>query len=121
MLKTGLTNALAAALVTLAIGTAAVPADAQQTQSRLFEVTKNRKLRVCMYPLYYAISFRNPQTNELTGLDIDLAKELAGDLGAELQFVESSFGTFIADLQASKCEIGMFALGATMKRAQAVE
>ncbi|UPK33794.1 ABC transporter substrate-binding protein [Bradyrhizobium sp. 186] len=121
MLKSGPTNALAAAFVTLAIGTATVPAGAQQTQSRLFEVTKNKKLRVCMYPLYYAISFRNPQTNELTGLDVDLAKELAGDLGAELQFVESSFGTFVADLQASKCEIGMFALGATMKRAQAVE
>ena len=121
MLKAAFTNALTAALVALAVGTAPVPANAQQTQSRLFEVTKNRKLRVCMYPLYYAISFRNPKTNELTGLDIDLAKELAGDLGAELQFVESSFGTFIADLQAAKCEIGMFALGATMKRAQAVE
>src|SRR5690242_8397324 len=32
-----------------------------------------------------------------------------------------SFGTFIADLQANKCEIGMFALGATLQRAQAVE
>src|SRR5258707_2451263 len=121
MLKAGLTNALAAALVILATGTATVPADAQQTQSRLFEVTKNKKLRVCMYPLYYAISFRDPKTNELTGLDIDLAKELATELGVELQFVESSFGTFIADLQSNKCEVGMFALGATLKRAQAVE
>jgi ABC-type amino acid transport substrate-binding protein len=121
MLKIGLAKALAATLVTLAIAVATIPASAQQTQSRLFEITKNKKLRVCMYPLYYAISFRNPKTNELTGLDIDLAKELANDLGAEPQFVESSFGTFIADLQASKCEIGMFALGATMKRAQAVE
>jgi cyclohexadienyl dehydratase len=107
--------------VGLAVGLFASPVNAQQTQSRLFEVTKNRKLRVCMYPLYYAISFRNPKTNELSGLDIDLAKELATELGAELQFVESGFGTFIADLQANKCEIGMFALGATLKRAQAVE
>lgn len=94
---------------------------AQQTQSRLFEITKSKKLHVCMYPLYYAISFRDPKTNELKGLDIDLAKELAKDLGAQLQFVESGFGTFIADLQANKCEIGMFGLGATLKRAQAVE
>ena len=31
------------------------------------------------------------------------------------------FATFIADLQANKCEIGMFGVGATLKRAQAVE
>jgi cyclohexadienyl dehydratase len=109
-----------AALVTLAL-VAVMPGYAQQTQSRLYEVTKNKKLRVCIYPLYYAISFRDPKANELKGLDVELAKELAGELGAELQFVESSFGTFSADLQASKCEIGMFALGATLKRAQAVE
>jgi cyclohexadienyl dehydratase len=121
MLKASLTKALGSTLIAVALGSGIAAANAQQTQSRLFDVTKSKRLRVCMYPLYYAISFRNPKTNELTGLDIDLAKELASDLGAELQFVESSFGTFIADLQASKCEIGMFALGATLKRAQAVE
>jgi ABC-type amino acid transport substrate-binding protein len=110
-----------AAAAILAVSLAASPGHAQQTQSRLFDVTKNKKLRVCMYPLYYAISFRDPKTNELNGLDIELARELANELGAELQFVESSFGTFVADLQANKCEIGMFALGATLKRAQAVE
>jgi cyclohexadienyl dehydratase len=96
------------------------PAAAQQ-QSRLFEITKTKKLPVCIYPLYYAISFRDTKTNTLTGMDIDMAKELAKDLGAEVQFVESNFGTFIADLQANKCAIGMFALGVTTKRAQAVE
>lgn len=107
--------------VCLTICLTASPGHAQQTQSRLFEVTKNKKLRVCMYPLYYAISFRDPKTNELNGLDIELAGELAKELGAELQFVESAFGTFVADLQSNKCEIGMFALGATLKRAQAAE
>ncbi|UWU76526.1 ABC transporter substrate-binding protein [Bradyrhizobium huanghuaihaiense] len=110
-----------AAAIGLAVCMAASPGNAQQIQSRLFDVTKNKKLRVCMYPLYYAISFRDPKTNELSGLDIDLAKEFAKELSAELQFVESAFGTFVADLQSNKCEIGMFALGATLKRAQAVE
>ncbi|MCK6451882.1 MAG: ABC transporter substrate-binding protein [Alphaproteobacteria bacterium] len=96
-------------------------AAAQQTQSRLYEVTKSKKLRVCQYPLYYSISFRNPKTGQLEGIDADLAKELAKELEAELQIVETSFGTFIADLQANKCEIGMFGVGATLKRAQAVE
>jgi len=96
-------------------------ADAQQQQSRLFEVTKSKKLRVCQFPLYYSISFRNPKTGQIEGIDADLAKELAKELDASLEIVESGFGTFIADLQANKCEIGMFGVGASLKRAQAVE
>ena len=90
-------------------------------QSRLYEVTKNKVLRVCVFPLYYSISFRDPKTGELVGIDADLSKELAKELDAKLEYVETSFGTFIADLQANKCEIGMFGVGATLKRAQAVE
>lgn len=97
------------------------PAFAQPVQSRLIEVTKSKKLRVCQYPLYYSISFRNPKSGQIEGIDADLAKELAKELGAELEIVESSFGTFIADLQANKCEIGMFGVGASLRRAQAVE
>lgn len=93
----------------------------QAIQSRLFEVAKSKKLRVCQYPLYYSISFRNPKSGQIEGIDADLSKELARELGADLEIVESSFGTFIADLQANKCEIGMFGVGASLRRAQAVE
>ncbi|MEO0764007.1 MAG: ABC transporter substrate-binding protein, partial [Pseudomonadota bacterium] len=95
-------------------------ARAQQTESRLYDITSSGTLRVCQYPAYYSISFRSPTTGEIEGIDADLSKELAKELGVELEIVESSFGTFIADLQADKCEIGMFGLGATLKRAQAV-
>ena len=105
-----------------AIGATAIPAaEAQQSQSRLFEVTKTKKLRVCQFPLYYSISFRNPKTGKIEGIDADLAEELAKELDAKLEIVEASFGSFIADLQSGKCEIGMFGVGATLKRAQAVE
>ena len=100
----------------------AVPgARAQQTNSRLYEIAKAGRLRVCIWPLYYSIAMRDPKTGELVGIDADLSKELAKDMGVKLEVVETSFGTFIADLQANKCEIGMFGVGATMKRAQAVE
>jgi cyclohexadienyl dehydratase len=110
-----------AGLAVAGLAWAAPQAAAQQLQSRLFEVTKNKKLRVCQYPLYYSISFRNPRTGQLEGIDADLAKELAKELDAQLEIVETSFGTFIADLQANKCEVGMFGVGATLRRAQAVE
>ncbi|MGY2806301.1 MULTISPECIES: ABC transporter substrate-binding protein [unclassified Bradyrhizobium] len=96
------------------------PAAAQQTQSLLYEITKSGVLRVCIWPMYYSISFRNPDSGQLEGIDIDLSKELAKDMGVKLDYVETSFGSFIADLQANKCDLGMFGVGATMKRAQAV-
>jgi ABC-type amino acid transport substrate-binding protein len=105
----------------LAAGVLATPAVSQQLQSRLFEVTKSKTLRVCQFPLYYSISFRDPKSGEIVGIDADLSKELAKELDAKLEIVESGFGTFIADLQANKCEIGMFGVGASLKRAQAVE
>ena len=118
----GVTKVLGALALAATVGLmASGAAQAQQTQSRLFEITKSKKLRVCQFPLYYSISFRNPKTGEIDGIDADLAKELAKELDAKLEIVETSFGTFIADLQAGKCEIGMFGVGATLKRAQAVE
>jgi cyclohexadienyl dehydratase len=111
----------AAALCAIASTVLFAAAAEAQPQSRLYEITRNKKLRVCQFPLYYSISFRNPSTGQIEGIDADLAKELAKELDAELEIVESGFGTFIADLQANKCEIGMFGVGATLKRAQAVE
>ncbi len=97
------------------------PALAQPKESHLNRVVKSQKLRVCIWPEYYAISYKNPKTGQLEGIDIDIAKQLAGELKAQLEFVESSFQAFIADLQTDKCDIGMFGIGATLSRAQAVE
>ena len=62
----GVTRLLGALALAATFGLAASPAaEAQQTQSRLYEVTKSKKLRVCQFPLYYSISFRNPKTGEI--------------------------------------------------------
>jgi ABC-type amino acid transport substrate-binding protein len=115
-MKRLLTFVVALALSSLTAHQAA----AQQLQSHLYDITKSGKVKVCIWPQYYAISLRNPDTGKLEGIDIDLSEELAKDLGVKLEYVETSFSTFIADLQANKCDLGMFGVGATMKRAQAV-
>jgi cyclohexadienyl dehydratase len=112
--------ASAAALIGMAFTTAAA-ARAQQTDSHLYRITKSGVLRVCQWPQYYAISYRDPATGEIKGIDSDLAKEFAKDMGVKLQIVNSTFATFIADLQTNKCDIGMFGIGASLKRAEAVE
>jgi cyclohexadienyl dehydratase len=112
---------LAVILLVAAVMLGSGSALAQQKESHLDRVVKSQKLRVCIWPEYYAISYKNPKTGQLEGIDIDIAKQLAGELKAELEFVESSFQAFIADLQTDKCAIGMFGIGATLARAQAVE
>src|SRR4029077_515235 len=95
--------------------------DGHPQVSKLETITKARKVAICIWPEYYAISYKNPKTGELEGIDIDLARELAKELKAEIQFVETTFATFIPDLQTGKCDIGMFGLAASLARAQAVE
>jgi len=85
---------------------------------QLERIKADNVVRVCHWPAYYAISFRNPKSGKLEGIDIDLANELARDLGVRLQFVKTSFATFIQDIQADKCDIAMFGVGITKARAK---
>lgn len=86
--------------------------------SRLERIQKSQKLRVCIWPDYYSISFRNPRTQELSGIDIDMARALAKDLGiaSAPQFVDSSFAHLAEDLAGDRCDIAMFAIGITTER-----
>lgn len=99
----------------LVAGTAPVRAE-----NRLDRVQRTGLLRVCMWPDYYAISYRNPYSGELQGLDIDMARAFAQDLGARVSFMESGFPSFIADLLGDRCDIGMFGIGVTAARAEKV-
>ena len=64
-MRTGLTrSALAAIALAAAFVTTAPGAKAQEMDSRLYRITKSGTLRVCQYPLYYSISYRNPATGE---------------------------------------------------------
>ena len=73
-------------------------------------------LRVCIWPDYYGVSFRNPKTQALEGIDIDLSAALAQDLGVALEYVDSSFVTLVEDLQGDRCDVAMFAVGMLPQR-----
>jgi cyclohexadienyl dehydratase len=84
--------------------------------SRLDRVTASKELRVCIWPDYYGISYRNPKTQQLEGIDIDQAQAFAKDLGASVKFVDSSFAKLVDDLLQDKCDISMHAIGITPAR-----
>jgi ABC-type amino acid transport substrate-binding protein len=83
---------------------------------RLASIQQRGALRVCIWPDYYTISYRNPRTGSLQGIDIDMARALAADLGVELQFVESSFAQLMDNMQNDTCDIAMHAVGITDAR-----
>ncbi len=83
---------------------------------RLGRIDATKQLRVCIWPDYYGISFRNPKTQQLAGIDIDNAQEVAKELGVALQFVDSSFAKLIEDVTADRCDLAMFAIGITPQR-----
>jgi ABC-type amino acid transport substrate-binding protein len=83
----------------------------------LDRIHSSKVLRVCHWPAYYGISFVNNKSGQLEGIDIDLARELAKDLDVELEFVQTSFVTFIDDIKEDKCDIAMFGVAITSQRA----
>ena len=86
--------------------------------SKLEKIKLNNELRVCIWPQYYGISYIDPRTQKLVGIDSDLSVELAKDLGVKLKLVKSSFPTLINDVTSDKCDIAMFAIGNTKSRSE---
>lgn len=82
----------------------------------LDRVKARHSVRVCIWPDYYGVTFRNPRTRQLSGIDIDLSAELGRDLQMKVEYVESSFATLVQDLKADRCDAGMFAIGMTRER-----
>jgi len=95
----------------------AVPATATAS-GRLDRVIDLARVRVCIWPDYYGITYRNPKTQQLSGIDIDMAVELGKALGVRVQFVDSSFARLIDDLLSDRCDLAMFAIGITPARAE---
>jgi len=91
-----------------------------QEKSILDRVLSSKTLRVCIWPDYFGISYRDPKTRQLSGIDIDLARGLARDLGVEIEFVDSSFSQLISDINDDRCDIAMFAIGITPLRQQSL-
>ena len=81
-------------------------------------IMARKEVRVCIWPDYYSITYRNPKTQQLTGIDVDMARQLGKDLGVSVRFVDSSFARLIDDVTQDKCDVAMFAIGITPLRSE---
>ena len=84
--------------------------------TRLERVLNNKELRACIWPEYYSITYRNPKTRELSGIDIAITQELAKELGVKLRYVDSNFSQLFEALEQDRCDIATHAIGITPER-----
>lgn len=87
------------------------------TTSHLDRIMAARMVRVCIWPDYFSITYRNPKTQQLTGIDIDMAQALGKDLDVRVVFIDSSFAKLVDDVTEDRCDVAMFAVGITPQRA----
>lgn len=92
-------------------------AQSQTVNDHLEFIRVHQRVRVCIWPDYYGITYRNPKTQLLEGVDAEMALELGKDLGVAVEFVDSDFAHLIEDVTTQKCDVAMFAVGVTTQRA----
>ncbi|WP_433174953.1 transporter substrate-binding domain-containing protein [Actinoallomurus sp. CA-150999] len=123
MRRTTTLSALALALVTAvgcAVFTTAQAGSAAPNGARtlLDAVPRRGVLRVCTTGDYRPFSYLDPKTNTYSGIDIDMAKNLASSLGVKVGFVPTTWAKIVDDLAARKCDMSMGGVSVTLPRAQ---
>lgn len=116
------------ALVCLLGLTAAAPAAPSATQqsakkqptSLLDSVPKSGVLRVCTTGDYKPFTYKDPKDGSYSGIDIDMAKDLAKSLDAKAQWVDTTWANLTKDLSDGKCDIGVGGVSITLPRARQV-
>src|SRR2546430_8278211 len=85
-----------------------------QAGSRLDEIVKSGKLRVCTPGDYKPFSFLRPD-GAYEGLDIDLVQASAKMLGVEVEMVKSAWPTLMKDF-IEKCDVAVGGISVTLDR-----
>ena len=116
-LPRGLLATLLVGLIPAGVAGLSTPSHAAD-DNRLARIEASGTLRVCIWPDYYSITYRNPRTGDLEGIDIDMARALADDLEVDLAFVDSSFAELVAAMTEDRCDIAMHGVGVRADRAE---
>ena len=98
-------------------GVAARAQTATQGEDRLAIMRGRGELRVCAWPEYFGMSFRQPRSGELEGMDIDMARAFAARLRLRLTVVETDILAMPAAIEEGRCDIGMGGVTVTEERA----
>ncbi|HYD79677.1 MAG TPA: cystine ABC transporter substrate-binding protein [Paucimonas sp.] len=94
-------------------------AAAHAAAADLLDTVKARgTLRIAVEGTYPPFNFKDKQTNELTGFDVDVAKLIAAKLGLKPEFVTTEWSGILAGLAAGKYDVIVNQVGVTPQRQQ---
>jgi ABC-type amino acid transport substrate-binding protein len=105
----------------LGVATGMLAGGDARAEGRLAAVRARGDVRVCIWPDYFAISYRSPRTGELEGIDIDMARAFAASLDVKLTFVDSSFARLMENMTNDACDIAMHGVGVRPDRARSMD
>ena len=105
-----------AAFAIAAVAAATMPAAAQSLQ----DIINRGTIRVGYIPSPPA-TIKDPVSGELSGFYVDGIKEIAELMGVKPEFVETTWGTFVAGLQSGQFDMSIAGTFATVKRSMVVD
>lgn len=80
---------------------------ASSEADKLEEIADRGVLKVGTTGDYQPMSYLDPDTGEYVGFDNELTKDLAGEMGVEIQYVETSWPTLMEDTLAGKFDLAI--------------
>lgn len=108
--------------LSLFIGFAALVAVGSARAAELpAEIKQAGTLKLTVNSTYAPMEYRNPATNELVGLDIDLANELAKRLGVKIVWSETPFAELIPSLQTRRADFIISGISDRSSRREAAD
>jgi cyclohexadienyl dehydratase len=107
---------LAALVAVLTSCGSSAPPTTTQTAGGLPGIAQRGAVRVCSTGDYRPFTYRDPQGN-WSGLDIEMAHDMAARLGVRLDVVPTTWANLITDLN-DKCDVAMGGISITLNRAK---
>jgi cyclohexadienyl dehydratase len=97
--------------------TAPPPAAPAPQADTLASVHRAGALRVCSTGDYRPFTYLDPATGRWSGIDVDLARDMAQKLGVRLDLVHTTWATLLGDLTGGRCDAVMGGVSVTPDRA----
>lgn len=109
------------ALLAALAATTALVATAANAQTVPDRIKQAGKIIIGTNNNYPPIIFKDPATNELQGVDIELGKAIAKQLGVEAEFQEIAFAQMLPSLQTGRIDIVMAGMSDTPARRETAD
>jgi cyclohexadienyl dehydratase len=101
---------------TCALFASVAAADCERPGTTLADVRARGALRVAHTNDYRPFSYRATDGTP-TGIDVDVARRLADALGVEVEWIDTTWSTLVADLAARRFDVAMSGVSVTAERA----